>query len=701
MAKLPSDVDLGGLPSASSGRPIANYDTTGYDRGAAAIGAGVADLGKGVSSAAKDISATVNEQNKKIYDLQEAQSTADATSKVISLNAARDDDTDEKSLATYPQQHQQIIEDAAQGITDPQRRELWLLKNKSSVATQQVQTDDRIFEVQKSKAFARAGDQLFDLSRKGMNAKTDGERAAIIETGNNLISKLEEAQYITPDEAAKRRRAFANDYSVTTFDALPAAQRLEALAPVKVDEQARTAYKFFIGQGYSPAAAAGIAGNLVHESGMNPNSVNPGDGRDGSDSIGVAQWNSDRAARLKQFAKSIGTSPNDFTTQLKFVDYELKTTEGAAFKGLQSAATPKDAAAAFLQFERPAGYGAGPQSAAGWANRARQSEAIYADASGSKLPEAKGAALLKFMSPDQQAAAADKAAKDFYAGTLDEQRAAKLQQQQVKDTSDKTEMDILKDLYSDNPKNSVQSILSNPNLTREASERLLTKAQHALGGDKSDKTYGKGFYDAYQMVHAPDGTPGKITDPAELYKRVGQNGDLTVQGVDKLITEIQSRKTPEGGADAEIQKQFFSAVKGKISGKNSLLGIPDPKGEELFLKFMPYAYQAIADGKKEGKSIAQLLTPGSPDYIGKILDNPGNGFVRPTSEMYSDMISDAPPSPPPPSNGFDAAKVKSLDELMSAYSSGKVKRDVAQTIAIERGWATPAAKPASLVPVSQ
>lgn len=66
MARLPTRDDLGGLPSARSGRVIANFDTSAVGRGVEAYGRGVgagaearaqglADLGRGISTAAESI----------------------------------------------------------------------------------------------------------------------------------------------------------------------------------------------------------------------------------------------------------------------------------------------------------------------------------------------------------------------------------------------------------------------------------------------------------------------------------------------------------------------------------------------------------------------------------------------------------------------------------------------------------------------
>jgi hypothetical protein len=120
-------------------------------------------------------------------------------------------------------------------------------------------------------------------------------------------------------------------------------------------DNARLAFDYFVSQGLSPVQAAGIVGNLQGESGqgLNPQAVNHGDGRDGSDSVGIAQWNSTRAQALRDYAASKGTSHTDLNTQLEFLHQELKGPEKAAYDRLLAAKTPEEAGQAMLAFERP------------------------------------------------------------------------------------------------------------------------------------------------------------------------------------------------------------------------------------------------------------------------------------------------------------------------------------------------------------
>ncbi len=142
-----------------------------------------------------------------------------------------------------------------------------------------------------------------------------------------------------------------------------------------------------------------------------------------------------------------------------------------------------------------------------------------------------------------------------------------------------------------------------------------------------------------------------------------------------------------------MKKAFFKNARGQITGSDEGLHLLDPKGDELYLKFMAHALQQYDEGKKNGKSAPQLLSPDSPDYVGKSIAQ----FKRPMDQWFRDTISDAPT---PPSAKFDPAAVKSLSELQTAYQAGRVSRETAAQIAIDRGWAARRA-PAPHVPTSQ
>jgi hypothetical protein len=100
----------------------------------------------------------------------------------------------------------------------------------------------------------------------------------------------------------------------------------------------------FFGKKYGKVAAAGIVGNLQQESSLNP-----------ADKGGyLAQWGGARLAGLKAFAQKFNAPVTSASTQLAYIDYELRTSERATLKALLKSKTPAEAARVFSEkYERP------------------------------------------------------------------------------------------------------------------------------------------------------------------------------------------------------------------------------------------------------------------------------------------------------------------------------------------------------------
>lgn len=97
------------------------------------------------------------------------------------------------------------------------------------------------------------------------------------------------------------------------------------------------------GLGLAPHQAAGLVGNLVHESGQDLNPWGPSG--DNGTAWGTAQWRLDRLDRLKKRP--------DYQTvegQQAFMREEFDTTERKAWQALQAATTPEEAATAVNRF---------------------------------------------------------------------------------------------------------------------------------------------------------------------------------------------------------------------------------------------------------------------------------------------------------------------------------------------------------------
>lgn len=163
----------------------------------------------------------------------------------------------------------------------------------------------------------------------------------------------------------ERERLRANDQMQDEVATRTAAGRL------RNGRAAEFAFQFFINKGYNEAQAAAIVGHLNAESSWRTDARNPRDGRDGSDSIGLLQWNSSRAQALKAFAAQKGTDWRDMTTQLEYLDYELKNTRHAfqndrTRSQFLNARTVEEATTAFMHAVRPGGYT--PQNPRGGSN---------------------------------------------------------------------------------------------------------------------------------------------------------------------------------------------------------------------------------------------------------------------------------------------------------------------------------------------
>lgn len=125
-------------------------------------------------------------------------------------------------------------------------------------------------------------------------------------------------------------------------------------------ETARKVWAFFTSKGYSPAATAGILGNMYQESGVNPTSIqNGGKGP----AAGIVQWEnytskSSRWKSMNDYAVSKGYQWTELTPQLEYVDYELNNGMDYWFKrntnyqNLAAFKAETDPRAAALGFEK-------------------------------------------------------------------------------------------------------------------------------------------------------------------------------------------------------------------------------------------------------------------------------------------------------------------------------------------------------------
>lgn len=121
-----------------------------------------------------------------------------------------------------------------------------------------------------------------------------------------------------------------------------------SMSEYSLSNSEQTAFNFFVSKGLTKIQAAGVIGNLMQESSVNPSSVQYG----GGPGRGIAQWSvggrwdSSYHDNVTWYANAHGLSRWSLNTQLQFIWYEL-TTYGYGLSSLRAATTITQAVLAF------------------------------------------------------------------------------------------------------------------------------------------------------------------------------------------------------------------------------------------------------------------------------------------------------------------------------------------------------------------
>lgn len=117
---------------------------------------------------------------------------------------------------------------------------------------------------------------------------------------------------------------------------------------------AQQLYDYLTSQGLSPAGAAGVVGNAMDESSVNPTITN------GIGAYGIAQWLGGRLTALRSYGQANGGRSDTVYVQERFLADEMKTQYPSLWQSLATSTDPRAAALAVMQqYERP-GDGSGP-----------------------------------------------------------------------------------------------------------------------------------------------------------------------------------------------------------------------------------------------------------------------------------------------------------------------------------------------------
>lgn len=387
-----------------------------------------------------------------------------------------------------------------------------------------------------------------------------------------------------------------------------------------------------VNNGLTPVAAAGVAGNLNAESRFRTTAVNPRDGRDGSDSVGMAQWNGPRAQALQQFAASQGKDWRDPNVQADFVAYELRTTEGRTGAALDQAQTPQQAGAAAIGFFRPQGYtAANPMGALGAGQRVASANQFVvggevAPPAGAFAPEATQVAQAPAQPgqpiADAPAPGAAQAQGFVIPGTSPQQTQSIMGDAQVRAARQrfieaptertravaKQELDLaIADAKTRQAQNAPTDVQRNyAEARRQGYAGTLLDYQKELraqtnvnvnGGEKTyDSTVGKAYGEQFVEI-----------------QKGGRDASKTIGTINMMERLIQ---TPG----------FYSGFGGEksVAANRALvaLGVKDPKAASAQEAFQALSNQIVLDAS--GGSLGAQISNGDRDYINATAPNLAN-----------------------------------------------------------------------------
>lgn len=381
MPALPGKNNLGGLPSARTGRPIATIDTSAIGEGMRAFGQAVQDVGADLKEKRDRTQLFEAERHFQEFAFNERKLGQEARA---NIPPGAPGGFADPYGASYKERADAFAQEWLAGLPPDMRMDF----------------DNRLFGLERDLYFDNADAERGEIRRYNIDALDD-----VLST---LQNQIDLGGHTTLDTYQAEGERLINASALSPVDKVEAlenwnegAARTAWLAHLRDDPQgaiqalgfeptpgadfqiagdvrgrANQAYDAFIEFGYTPAQAAGIVGNLVQESGVSPN----GAVGDNGTAFGLAQWRGERFEALKRFAAERGTEWTDFQTQLAFIDHELRTSESAAGQRLRAAASVEDAAAAFIGFERPQGWtSANPRGGHGWGNRLAAAQTIAGD----------------------------------------------------------------------------------------------------------------------------------------------------------------------------------------------------------------------------------------------------------------------------------------------------------------------------------
>lgn len=205
-------------------------------------------------------------------------------------------------------------------------------------------------------------DKLFqEISDKSTNLYKEFSESFSLKSIEELFDTDKDIGSVFEEKVSKFKTELVE--GISQFNILPTAQAATlpsmllttkkpgaATGATGLSGREQESMQFFVDKGWTKEQAAGIVGNLVQESNLNPEAYNRKE-----NAQGIAQWRLDRIQRFEQMhGKSIRSA--SLREQLEYVNWELNNTEKAAGDQLRKTTTTAQAASVVDRlYERSAG----------------------------------------------------------------------------------------------------------------------------------------------------------------------------------------------------------------------------------------------------------------------------------------------------------------------------------------------------------
>jgi hypothetical protein len=192
----------------------------------AALGRGVSDLGKGITDVAKG----VDQYRHNVNEWELASAQADKQTQLAQAETELENDKDYGTMQDrYSQRLQQINQDAVSKISDPQTQQRFQMWSAPRDAYWTGKVTGYAKKVEGDQRLADTATKLDQLKDSGLKNPDPIARTDAIETGNQLITSLEQGGFISAVKSQQWRKSWAVDYAKSSFEIMPPEERMKAL----------------------------------------------------------------------------------------------------------------------------------------------------------------------------------------------------------------------------------------------------------------------------------------------------------------------------------------------------------------------------------------------------------------------------------------------------------------------------------------